>query len=264
MTSYSNYRKRERDNDIKQYISYLNKKNNDINKKFNLYFEKLFKFNINSFKSGNNFNQKLLELLYYSYNKIKKEKKEKNYMLVDFYNEFYFNQKLIYEIFLGQGNNKKLTSTNNKNFFKNHYYLLIYIILDIIKIIKNEYKISRSDSESRTRSRTYSRSRSRSYSRSSLSSGLRRTLKNKSNWKNNKNYINFIKDLLPILEEQSITGIYTVESDYVKPLLELLYGYIKEFNDENEIKISNTHIVICINKLNKMSNKKHLELKNIL
>ena len=77
MTSHNNYRKKKivETDDINKFISYLDKNKNDIYKNFDSYFKDLFKFNIKIYESRHNFYQKFVELMYYSYNEIKKKQR---------------------------------------------------------------------------------------------------------------------------------------------------------------------------------------------
>ena len=265
MTSYNNYRKKKivETDDINKFISYLDKNEKDVNENFNSYFKNLFGFNINSYEKGHNFYQKFVELMYYSYNEIKKEKDE-DYSVGDFYSNLYFIRKLIDKTFRVQRD------------YNYHYNFLIHIITDIIDIVKDEYKISKSVSRSNSRNslRSSSRSNSSSYSISNSSSYSRSSLKRKSNWEKNKDYINFITQLLTILEEEAISKITTIETD-IKLLLKLLYDFIIDKTNEDKkislydnnqrtVNISNTHIMICIEELNNMDNNTHLQLKKQL
>tara|TARA_B100000780_G_scaffold628_1_gene518 strand:- start:486 stop:1445 length:960 start_codon:yes stop_codon:yes gene_type:complete len=234
---HNNYRKEKivKTDDINKFISYLDKNKNDIYINFDSYFKDLFEFNIKIYESRHNFYQKFVELMYYSYNEIKKDKNEE-YMVTDFYSDYYFVQQLIYKTFREQNNY--------------HYNFLIHIITDIIDIIKDEYETSKS----------VSRSRSRSHSKQKL------------NWEKNNEYIDFIIQLLTIIEEEAVAETYIIETN-IKLLLKLLYDFIianaKTYvtlynNNQNTINISNTHILICINELNNMDNKTHLQLKEQL
>tara|TARA_Y100000389_G_scaffold204152_1_gene255258 strand:- start:379 stop:1278 length:900 start_codon:yes stop_codon:yes gene_type:complete len=251
MTSYSNYRKNIIVSEKKKIIDYLYKDNTDIDNNFNLYFKNLFHFDINKFERGNNFNEKFINLLYFSYNEIKKEKKEDNYVVTNFYEDYYFIKKLITEIYIGK-TSERWDSSVNKEFFKNHYHFLIYILIYIIKIIKyDKYRTPSSGSNSVSVSVSSSGS---SYGSSSY----------ESNWEKKKYYINFIYDFLFLLEQESVSGIYDVTSKNNRELFKSLYDYIEKFKDEDKIKISNSHIMICIKTLNSMNNKTRVKLKQHL
>ncbi len=153
-------------------------------------------------------------------------------MFIDFYEEFYFIRKLINDgLYIGEGSDAWKRGVN-KYFFENHYNFLIYILIYIIKIVKHDKSV---------------------ISRSGSTSG------SISSWEKKKDYINFIKELLFTLEQESITGVYDVTSNNVKPLFESLYKYIGKFKDEDKIKISNTHISVCITELERMINEKREE-----